>query len=252
MAKTFWDESAPFAIAHRGGDGAGKEKENTLVAFQAASDLGYKYAETDVVLTADGQVIAVHGSKNRLDSLLKKHKVPRPVLQKMTLKQIRSQVNAGGEPIPLLKEVLTAQPNIRFFIDPKTDEVVEPLAKLLKQLNVVDRVSVNSFNYGRLQRLLGLLEPNEAVGGVIIGRGVRLRNKNLARLKEGKLENISYVHLHHSHVSKSLIDLAHSQSIKVFVWTCNSLLSIRNAVNCGADGIISDDLKLLKHELEKG
>jgi glycerophosphoryl diester phosphodiesterase len=103
-----------------------------------------------------------------------------------------------------------------------------------------------------VQRLLGLLEPNEAVGGVIIGRGVRLRNKNLARLKEGKLENISYVHLHHSHVSKSLIDLAHSQGIKVFVWTCNSLFSIRNAVNCGADGIISDDLKLLKHELEKG
>lgn len=247
----FWANSKqPIAVAHRGGDAAGEDKENTLVAFEAARHLGYQYGETDVVLSADGHVVAIHGSRNRVDKYFKKGRPPRRVVQKMPYEDIQKKISVGGEKVPLLEDLLKSQPDMRFFLDPKTDEVVEPLAELLKRLKVLDRVCINSFSYERIERLLELLRPNKVTAGLIIGRGVRLVNKNLDRLKDGRLPGIEAIHLHHSHVSKNMMDLAHSRGIRIFVWTANTPLSIRNAINTGADGIISDDINLLKKLLE--
>ena len=54
----------PFAaLAHRGGSVPALGtvgKENTLLAFRSAVDLGYTYLETDVQATNDGHLIAFH------------------------------------------------------------------------------------------------------------------------------------------------------------------------------------------------
>lgn len=65
-------------------------------------------------------------------------------------------------------------------------------------------------------------------------------------LKSGRLKHIEAVQLHHSLVSKEMVGLVHSHGFKALVWTANSPLSIKNAVRCGADGIISDRITLLK------
>ena len=51
-----------LAFAHRGGayHPAIEGLENTLAAFRHAAALGYDYLETDVHLTADGVLLAVH------------------------------------------------------------------------------------------------------------------------------------------------------------------------------------------------
>src|SRR6185312_1461522 len=126
MADKFWGE-LPIAIAHRGGDAAGDDQENTLAAFKAAQALGYKYGETDVILTADGQVAAIHGSRNWLQTQFNGHP-PRRALQKLTLKEIQRHA-AEGVKITALEEIITSLPKMKFFIDPKTDQVVLPLAK---------------------------------------------------------------------------------------------------------------------------
>jgi len=247
MADSFWG-NPPIAIAHRGGDAAGEDQENTLAAFQAAWKLGYQYGETDVLLTADGQVAAIHGSRNWLQTQFNGHP-PRRALQRMTLKEIQSHALEGVK-ITRLEEMLQKLPDMKFFIDPKTDQVVLPLAKLLKNTGALERVSVGSFSYDRVLYFQKIVREPVSTS-FIIGRGVRLVNKGRAMLKSGRLKHIEAVQLHHSLVSKEMIDLVHSHGFKALVWTANSPLSIKNAINCGADGIISDRVELLKDILNK-
>jgi glycerophosphoryl diester phosphodiesterase len=247
MSQEFWGQP-PIAIAHRGGDAAGEGQENTLKAFLAAEKMGYEYGETDVILTADGKVAAIHGSRNWLQTQFNGHP-PRRALQKMTLKDIKAHTNEGVN-ITLLDELLAKLPDMKFFIDPKTDQVVLPLSKLLKEAGALERVCVGSFSYERVIHFQKIVRQPVSTS-FIIGRGIRLVNKGRAMLKSGRLKHLEAIQLHHSLVSKEMIDLVHSHGFKALVWTPNSPLSIKNAVQCGADGIISDRITLLKDILNK-
>ena len=56
--RPYFSDSPPLAIAHRGSRLLWPE--NTLVAFQGAKDLGYRYMETDLHMTSDGVLVAFH------------------------------------------------------------------------------------------------------------------------------------------------------------------------------------------------
>jgi len=240
----FWSDDRPIAIAHRGGNVAGKERRNTLDAFRAAWDLGYKYAETDVILAASGELALVHGSRNWVQAGFSRN-IARPVLQKMTLEQIRYTLRPGGGQVPTLEEVLTALPKMKFLIDLKTDEVVTPLAKLIKRLKISDRVFIVGLDYNRNLKLKKACAPAEVGIGLTVGRSVRLRNINMILLKSGRLSDVDAILMHHSLVSRPMIGLVHRRGLKAIVWTANSSLGIKHAIRSGADGIISDRVVLL-------
>jgi glycerophosphoryl diester phosphodiesterase len=245
MPKNFWDAQTPIAIAHRGGDGAGYDKRNTMAAFSSAAKLGYQYMETDVVVTKDGKVIVSHGAATGLVAKLRgTHSYK--ILQGLTYAEVRQNLQVGGETVITLEELLGKFPKAKFLLDPKTDEAVEPLAELLIRLRDLNRVCLASFHYERTTKLYALL-GNQTTYAVIIGRNNWL--KLLPPLKSGRLKHVEVVYLHHSFVSRPMLRLIHNHGYKVFVWTCNSALSIKHAIRCGADGIISDRTKLLKENI---
>jgi glycerophosphoryl diester phosphodiesterase len=239
-----------MAIAHRGGDGAGGSKENTLEAFQAAWKLGYKYAETDVILAASGELIVIHGSQNWLQAAFKRD-ITRGTLQKMTLDQIRLTLKPGGATVPTLEELLMTLPQMKFIIDLKTDEAAPALAELVKRLKVSERICVAGFNYRRNTNFIKACGSARVSTGLTVGRGLRFRNINLLMLKAGRLRAVETVFLHHSLVSSPMINLIHRRGFKAVVWTANSSLGIKHAIRSGVDGIISDRVTLLKEILEK-
>lgn len=246
---SFWTPQGPIAIAHRGGNAAGGAKENTLEAFAAASKMGYTYAETDVILAASGELVMLHGARNWLQAGISKD-ITRQVLQKMTLEQIRATLKPGGGQVPTLEEVLTAFPQMKFIIDLKTDEVVLPLAKLIKKLKAYDRICVVGFDHPRILAVSSACGNNKISAGLTVGRGLRFRNMNMLMLKTGRLSDVEAISMHHSLVSTPMINLVHNRGFKAVVWTANSKLAIKHALRSGADGIISDRIGLLKEVIE--
>ena len=250
MSKPFWDNSGgPIAIAHRGGDGAGTAKENTLEAFQSASKLGYKYAETDVILAASGELILIHGSHDWLQAAFKRD-ITRKTLQKMTLDQIRAIYMPGGQPVPTLEEVLGGFPKMKFILDLKTDETVAPLAKLIKKIKAEQRVCVTGFSYRRTMEFTKAAGKMPVSTGLTVGRGLRFRNMNMFMLKSGRLSGVEAIFMHHSLVSPPMLGLVHRRGFKAVIWTANSKIGIKHAIRSGADGVISDRVNLLKEVID--
>ena len=79
-------------MAHRGG--ASEAPENTLPAFQRAVDLGYRYLETDVHVTADGVVVAFH------DNDLERTTGRKGRISELPWDEVATRRVDGREPIP--------------------------------------------------------------------------------------------------------------------------------------------------------
>src|SRR5271167_2581399 len=100
---------AIWTIAHRGA--SGHAPENTLAAFRRAVELGARFIETDLQLTRDARVIAIH------DFTLDRTTSGYGQVHLLPLDQIRA-LDAGswfglggeksyvGERVPTLEEIL--------------------------------------------------------------------------------------------------------------------------------------------------
>ncbi|MGH7157193.1 MAG: glycerophosphodiester phosphodiesterase [Candidatus Saccharimonadales bacterium] len=246
----FWVGTKPIAIAHRGGDGAGKNKKNTLEAFESAWKQGIKYAEADVIRAASGELVVVHGSHNWIHAGISRGVTSR-VLEMMTLDQINYLTKPSGDRVMLLEELLSLFPKMKFVLDVKTDQAVEPLAKTLKRLKATERVCLSGYSYNRTLNFVEACRPAATNAGLTVGRGIRFRNMNMFMLKSGRLKGVEAIFMHHSLVSRPMVSLIHHRGFKAVVWTANSGLGIKHAIRCGADGVISDRVDLLKKIVSK-
>ena len=106
-----------LGFVHRGG--AEEATENTLEAFQHASDIGFVFMETDVQATLDGEVVIFHDSNlERVAGINKK-------VSQLSYKEIKKIDLKRGGRIPSLRDLISSFPNLRFNIDIKTKKAVE-------------------------------------------------------------------------------------------------------------------------------
>src|ERR1700676_5229111 len=157
--RAYLDHPTPIAIAHRGG--AEELPENTLPAFDAAVELGYRHIETDAHISSDGVVFSFH------DHVLDRVTDRTGALSAVTAAYIAEAdaahhfspdgttfpLRGTGIRVPSMEEVLTRWPDVFVNIDTKSDAVVEPLVELLRRLDAMNRVCVGSFSDERLRRV---------------------------------------------------------------------------------------------------
>lgn len=245
-----------IAIVHRGGDAAGPEKENSLAAFESAYRAGYIFGETDAVVTKDGVPLAFHGAANK--KIAEKTGLPlREFVQSLTLDEVNEQIRIGGEPMPLLEELLLTFPEMRFFIDPKTPEAVTPTAKIIERLHAKDRVSIGAFSYKRTKETAELLGSQKdvctslaALGSLaLLGLGNRITTP-LVKPYFGSTEATS-LQVPHNIVTPNMIERAHELGIHVIVWPLSPLKNdnrnyMEKALDQGVYGLMSDHTAELK------
>ena len=236
----------PLAFAHRGG--GHEAPENTLAAFERAVNMGFRYLETDARLTSDGVVVAFHDPT--LDRLTDRS----GRIADLSWAEVAAARVHGIEPVPRLAEVLGAWESVRFNIDPKCDEVVEPLAELVRDLGMVDRVCFGSFKARRTARLARILGPGacRSLGPLGVGRlWVASRGLPVPALPGGAV----CVQVPARIEGRTLIDArfvraAHRRGLQVHVWTVDDPGHMHRLLDLGVDGLMSDRPSVLRRVLQ--
>lgn len=234
----------PLAIAHRGGAllPANLGKENTLEAFANAVDLGYRYLETDVRTTRDGEIFAFH------DPDLQRM-VGRPVkFADLTAAQVRQIEMADGAQIVSLKDLLLEFPDAIFNIDFKDDAAAAIGLEQIRAQDADDRVVVASFSHARLMQVrrraphLATSASQVEVLRVLIGRRPRSTAKPVALQIPMRFRGVRIL-------TQGLIHRAHRHGLQVHVWTVDDADVMRRILDMGVDGIITDRPDTLKEVL---
>ena len=157
----YWTQSEKniYVAAHRGASAS--HPENTMEAFRAAIEMGVDQIETDVRITADGELVLIH------DATVDRTTNGTGKVAQMTLAELKA-LDAGckkdpkftGAKIPTFRELLELvkdHPTMTLDIElkeyPTTPgneviayEVCDKILKIVDDYGYTDRIVINSFS----------------------------------------------------------------------------------------------------------
>ncbi|WP_406831473.1 glycerophosphodiester phosphodiesterase [Pedococcus sp. KACC 23699] len=244
----YFDAPTPIGLAHRGGAKveANLHLENTLAAFRHAVDLGYRYLETDVHATSDGQVLAFH------DHVLDRVTDARGAIAQLPYAAVRAARVGGTEPIPLLADLLEELPDVRLNIDVKAERAIEPLAAVLRAHDAFDRVCIGSFSRSRIRAVRALLGPSVATAAGPTEVGVlRFAPWLVADLLRSPAPVLQVPTGHvvggrrFDLVTEALVERVHRMGKHLHVWTIDDATEMDRLFDLGVDGIVTDRTDVL-------
>lgn len=234
MGKMVW------TIAHRGA--SGHAPENTMASFRRAVELGARFIETDLQITRDVRIVAMH------DSTLDRTTNGKGQLHLQTLEEIRA-LDAGswfggtgaegfaGERVPTLEEILdfAEQQDVIFYLEIKSGPawgVEHGVVGALRDHNASARVVILSFDPSALDlvhrldsaMMTGLL--CEHPSNDLVERSVRAGARQL--VARGDL------------ITPAVIEAAHHAGLQTAAWTINEPEQMRRLIETGVNGIITD------------
>jgi len=227
-------------IAHRGA--SGHAPENTMAAFRLAVEMGAKLIETDLQLTRDAKIIAMH------DSTVDRTTNGRGRISKMSLVELRG-LDAGvkflsvdgksykGERVPTLDEILefARTEDVTFYLEMKESQgwgFEQSLIGALRRADAMKRVVVISFDAEKLATIKRI-DPELATGFLVEKPTTQSIEKAVALGSKQFLPRADTI-------SPEVIASAHRANLLVVVWTVNEIEDMHTVIALGVDGIISD------------
>ena len=262
----------PFDLqGHRGARGL--LPENTIPAFMRALELGVDTLEMDATINAQGHVVISH--EPWMSAIICSHADGRPVLAEeqeslniytMDDAQVasfdcgsrrhpdfpRQQPRKASK--PLLADLFLAvrqfektsnRPPVRFNIEikslPEFDDIYHPpvddyalaLYQVVSDFGMLDRTAIQSFDPRALEATHRIDPSAETVW--LISNGLSLSD-NLAALSfKPDIYSPDY-----RLVDAELITQLHALDIKIIPWTVNAPESMKQLIEWGVDGLITD------------
>jgi glycerophosphoryl diester phosphodiesterase len=224
-----------LVIGHKGASALAPE--NTLKAFRKAIELQADYVEFDSHLTKDGEIVIIHDADT-----FNSTGVPGLIRDK-SLEEIKKLDAGEGEQIPTLQELITiAKGKTRLQLEIKSTGLLERMVKILRKEDLIQNSIVSCFMFDELLKLKEI-EPKIKIGFLLPAELVRSRSIKRKILKCVR-EDFYAIHPHFNTVSKEIVDFAHTNGLKVNVWTVNESNTMKKLIKLGVDGIITDDISL--------
>ena len=250
---TFTQNEGPMVIAHRGGRGLWPE--NTLMAFHNAVKLGVDALELDIQRTKDGVFVVIH------DHTLDRTTNGSGRVDSYTLAEIQQfdagyrWTNDGGKTfpfrgqgviIPTMEDVFKQFPDMRLNIEVKerTPESANALCNLVEKYRAANRVMIGSF-YTRVVVRSRTVCPSIATsaGRAEVKKFFVLQLLGLSRFYSLPVHALEVPEFSGEMrvVSKRFIKAAvKRQRLPVYVWTVNEVDKMKELLDLGVKGIISD------------
>ncbi|MDV6238071.1 glycerophosphodiester phosphodiesterase family protein [Trueperella bernardiae] len=246
-----WEIGEPVILAHRGG--GDEHPENTIVAFEAMRDQGFRYVETDCHVTADGTAVIIH------DPILDRLTDASGAVSSWTWKDLRHVRDHSGNPLVRLDDLLEEFPDLIFNLDAKNNATVPAMVAAIRRQNAAHRVSLASFSEVRLawmrRRLPGVRSSmgTSAIARLVVAaKGPRALAYRLPGPERG-VECVQVPELFKTIqvVDEKFIALAHARGLAVHVWTVNDADDMRRALELGVDGLITDRPTLARSVIDQ-
>ncbi|MDQ0339733.1 glycerophosphoryl diester phosphodiesterase [Caldalkalibacillus uzonensis] len=268
----FEGDQDPLVIAHRGG--ADIAPENTLLAFELALELGADVIEFDVHMTRDGHLVVIH------DETVDRTTDGEGRVDALTLEEIRALDAAymfrdirgnfiyrnQGITIPTVSEVFETFPEARMLIELKYAEpdeespgylpdvtgdgetpkalLARKLWELIEAYKMEDQVLVASFDDEILDHFQTYAQGQVPI---VAGQQEAMRfafyhKTFLNRLYRPQADVISLPPEYNffSLTDQRLIDGAQKLNMPIYYWTINEEEVMRDLLQKGVEGIITD------------
>ncbi|MGI9610824.1 MAG: glycerophosphodiester phosphodiesterase, partial [Acidimicrobiia bacterium] len=214
-----------------------------------------RYLETDLHLTHDGVLVCFHD-----DTVDRTTDGSGPVAE-FTFTDLAA-LDAGfhhrsadgyefrgqGLSVPSLEDVLEELGDTRLVLDLKIDGLVEPLAEMIEDLGLHDRLIVGSFSDRRIEEF-----RDRTAGGVPTSTGLGASRSWVVASRVGRgVEGAASALQVPTHfrgvkvVTRRLVETAHSHGLQVHVWTVNEPAAMESLLDLGVDGLVTDRPDLLK------
>lgn len=224
-------QGRPIVVAHRGGAALGME--NSLSCIKAGIATGADMVEVDVHQTADGQLVVCH------DATVDRTTNGQGRIERMTLVEVRAlrllqpDGSPSNETLPTLEEVLRltkGRCGLLLEIKKKKHQyegIEQKVAEMLVQYDMVDEVTVQSFNKPVLAEIHRLLPT------------VRVEMLSfLPPARPNRYNHIASFNVYHHFVNRRFVERAHKASKEVKVWTVDRH---SRALRLPVDGVITND-----------
>lgn len=250
-------------VAHRGS--SGDAPENTVAAVELALDQHASFVEVDVQRSSDDELVIMHDTDLARTTNVEQVFPDRSPWKvgDFTLEEIR-RLDAGswfarkyaGEPVPTLREVVEAIGNrAGLLLELKAPELYPGIeAEIDKELRSVPgyfdsavrggRLVVQSFNHDSM-RAYDALAPEVPTGLLFGSRPTEVQLDDAAGWAEQV--NPSY-----RVTDQELVADVHQRGMTISVYTLNSGSLMREYIDMGVDGIITNYPLVLRDILRRG
>lgn len=212
-----------------------------MASFRRAIELGATFIETDLQISRDGRLVAIH------DDTLERTTNGTGLVSSCTLEELR-RLDAGswygpefaGERIPTLQEILdlAREADVVFYLELKPDTAwgaEHVLVATMRAGREAARTLVLSFSTAVLATVRRL-DPILMCGFLFDDLAAAQPDPVTCALRAGARQLAPRGNL----VTPALIEHAHREGLQMVAWTVNETEQMRALIASGVDGIMTD------------